>query len=83
MRGMSNNVILGKENQMFDSKEAANGKTEVLFTSKRNLILRKMIVWAYDLKTKKRTSEMVMDNKLVEEGYLEESVGLLEVRSTS
>lgn len=36
-----------------------------------------MIIWAYDLKTKKRTSEMVMDSKLVEEGYLEESGGLL------
>lgn len=28
-----------------------------------------MIIWVYDLKTKKRTSEMVMDSKLVEEGY--------------
>ena len=36
-----NNVTLGK-NQMFNSKEAASGKTEVLLTSKRNLIVRKM-----------------------------------------
>lgn len=41
MRGMSNNVTLGK-NQMFNSKEAVSGKTEVLLTSKRNLIVRKM-----------------------------------------
>lgn len=40
-----------------------------------------MILWAYDLKTKKRTSEMVMDSKPVEERFLEESGGIFKVRS--
>lgn len=54
MRGMSNNVTLGK-NQMFNSKEAVSGKTEVLLTSKRNLIVRKMRTpWSFACMTSKQ-----------------------------
>lgn len=42
MREMSNNVMAGKKNQMFNLKEATSGKAEVLLTSIQNLMLKKI-----------------------------------------